>query len=154
MTGDDEARGGRAGAMTAAALRRRRAAAQLLSGLREPPEAAKDLVGGTNPLKLPAAAPDLVVSLRRRVRRAKPVVREREALHTVAYLLGWRDRSFAVAAEDARRVHPGGGIVRATAVADGRVLGTWSPRCAVKRRRSSASRDELRIEGKRVRPWR
>jgi hypothetical protein len=44
------------------------------------------------------------------------------------YLLGWRDRSFAVAAEDARRVHPGGGIVRATAVADGRVVGTWSRR--------------------------
>jgi hypothetical protein len=60
MTGDDEARGARAGAMTATALRRRRAAAQLLSGLREPPEAAKDLVGGTNPLEPPAAAQDLV----------------------------------------------------------------------------------------------
>jgi hypothetical protein len=44
------------------------------------------------------------------------------------YLLGWRDRSFAVAAEHARAVHPGGGIVRATAVADGRVVGTWSRR--------------------------
>jgi hypothetical protein len=44
------------------------------------------------------------------------------------YLLGWRDRSFAVAAEHARAVHPGGGIVRATAVVDGRVVGTWSRR--------------------------
>jgi len=44
------------------------------------------------------------------------------------YLLGWRDRSFAVAPEHARRVHPGGGILRATAVAGGRVVGTWSRR--------------------------
>src|SRR5215207_4592172 len=44
------------------------------------------------------------------------------------YLLGWRDRSFAVAPESARRVHPGGGIIRATAVADGHVVGTWSRR--------------------------
>ena len=41
------------------------------------------------------------------------------------YLLGWRDRSFAVAPEHARTVHPGGGIIRATMVADGRVVGTW-----------------------------
>ena len=41
------------------------------------------------------------------------------------YLLGWRDRGFAVPAEHARAVHPGGGIVRATMAADGRVVGTW-----------------------------
>ena len=41
------------------------------------------------------------------------------------YLLGWRDRSFAVPPEHARTVHPGGGIIRATMVADGRVVGTW-----------------------------
>ena len=41
------------------------------------------------------------------------------------YLLGWRDRGFAVAPEHARAVHPGGGIIRATMVADGRVVGTW-----------------------------
>ena len=41
------------------------------------------------------------------------------------YLLGWRDRGFAVAPEHARTVHPGGGIIRATIVADGRVTGTW-----------------------------
>ena len=41
------------------------------------------------------------------------------------YLLGWRDRGFAVPPEHARTVHPGGGLIRATIVADGRVTGTW-----------------------------
>ena len=44
------------------------------------------------------------------------------------YLLGWRDRGFAVGAGDARRVHPGGGILRATAIARGRAVATWSLR--------------------------
>jgi winged helix DNA-binding protein len=42
------------------------------------------------------------------------------------YLLGWRDRSFAVDPEHARRVHPGGGMIRATAIAAGRAVATWS----------------------------
>jgi hypothetical protein len=42
------------------------------------------------------------------------------------YLLGWKDRTFAVDPEHARRVHPGGGMLRATALADGRVVGTWT----------------------------
>ena len=42
------------------------------------------------------------------------------------YLLGWRDRSFAVAPEHARLVHPGGGTIRATAIADGRAVATWT----------------------------
>jgi hypothetical protein len=42
------------------------------------------------------------------------------------YLLGWKDRSFAVEPAFARRVHPGGGIIRATAVVDGGVVGTWT----------------------------
>jgi Winged helix DNA-binding domain len=41
------------------------------------------------------------------------------------YLLGWRDRSFAVQSQHARRVHPGGGVLRATATVDGIVVGTW-----------------------------
>jgi hypothetical protein len=41
------------------------------------------------------------------------------------YLLGWKDRGFAVPAAFARRVHPGGGIVRATATVDAVVVGTW-----------------------------
>jgi winged helix DNA-binding protein len=44
------------------------------------------------------------------------------------YILGWRDRDFAVPPELARQVHPGGGIVRPTAVVDGIVVGTWSRR--------------------------
>ncbi|HEY7619007.1 MAG TPA: winged helix DNA-binding domain-containing protein [Solirubrobacteraceae bacterium] len=42
------------------------------------------------------------------------------------YLLGWKDRGFAVPAKHARRVHPGGGMVRATATVDGRAVGTWT----------------------------
>ena len=41
------------------------------------------------------------------------------------YLLGWRDRGFAVDAEHARAVHPGGGIIRAVALVNGRAAGTW-----------------------------
>jgi hypothetical protein len=44
------------------------------------------------------------------------------------YLLGWRDRGFAVAAEHARAVYPGGGIVRAVATVGGRAVGTWAAR--------------------------
>ena len=35
------------------------------------------------------------------------------------YLLGWKDRAFAVPARHAKRVHPGGGMLRATATVDG-----------------------------------
>jgi hypothetical protein len=44
------------------------------------------------------------------------------------YLLGWKDRGFAVPARHARRVHPGGGMLRAVATADGRAVGTWTAR--------------------------
>jgi hypothetical protein len=44
------------------------------------------------------------------------------------YLLGWRDRSFAVPPEHARRVHPGGGTFRAIATVDGVAAGTWTLR--------------------------
>jgi Winged helix DNA-binding domain len=42
------------------------------------------------------------------------------------YLLGWKDRGFAVPARHAKRVYPGGGMLRATATVDGRAVGTWS----------------------------
>jgi hypothetical protein len=42
------------------------------------------------------------------------------------YLLGWKDRSFAVPDGLARRVRPGGGMIRATAVDGGAVVGTWT----------------------------
>lgn len=41
------------------------------------------------------------------------------------YLLGWKARSFAVPARYAKRVHPGGGMLRATATVDGLAVGTW-----------------------------
>jgi DNA glycosylase AlkZ-like len=44
------------------------------------------------------------------------------------YLLGWKDRAFAVDRAHARRVHPGGGIIRATAIARGRAVATWTLR--------------------------
>ena len=44
------------------------------------------------------------------------------------YLLGWRDRAFAVPPEHAGRLHPGGGILRATATVDGVAVGTWTAR--------------------------
>ena len=42
------------------------------------------------------------------------------------YLLGWKDRAFAVPARHAKRVHPGGGMLRATATDDGLAVGTWT----------------------------
>lgn len=44
------------------------------------------------------------------------------------YLLGWRDRGFAVPADHLRRVHPGGGMLRAVATVDGTAVGTWTLR--------------------------
>jgi Winged helix DNA-binding domain len=44
------------------------------------------------------------------------------------YLLGWKDRAFAVPAAHAKRVHPGGGMLRAVATAGGVAVGTWSAR--------------------------
>jgi hypothetical protein len=56
------------------------------------------------------------------------------------YLLGWRDRAFAVEEAHARRVHPGGGMLRAVALLDGAAAGTWSAR------RRSGGRLEITIE--------
>ncbi|MEA2317215.1 MAG: hypothetical protein QOD44_1404 [Solirubrobacteraceae bacterium] len=44
------------------------------------------------------------------------------------YMLGWRERAFAVPAAHAREVHPGGGMLRAVATDDGAVVGTWRGR--------------------------
>ena len=43
-----------------------------------------------------------------------------------AYLLGYDGRAHAVDEDHARRVHPGGGIIRPTVVDDGHVVATWS----------------------------
>jgi hypothetical protein len=42
------------------------------------------------------------------------------------YLVGWKDRTFAVPAAHQRRVHPGGGMIRAIATVDGLAVGTWT----------------------------
>jgi winged helix DNA-binding protein len=44
------------------------------------------------------------------------------------WLLHWKDRSFAVPAAHAKRVYPGGGMLRAVATADGRAVATWGAR--------------------------
>jgi Winged helix DNA-binding domain len=49
------------------------------------------------------------------------------------YLLGWRDRGFAVPTSHARVIHPGGGTLRPTVTADGLVVGTWTARRTAKR---------------------
>jgi hypothetical protein len=41
------------------------------------------------------------------------------------WLLGWASRDLVLAPEHARRVVPGGGIIRPVAISDGRVFGTW-----------------------------
>ena len=42
------------------------------------------------------------------------------------YIMGWRERSFAIPPALAKRVTPGGGMFRAVVLVDGRVTGTWS----------------------------
>jgi hypothetical protein len=41
------------------------------------------------------------------------------------YMLGWYDRGFAVPSTHAKRVHPGGGMLRAVACDDGLAIATW-----------------------------
>ncbi|NIH78015.1 winged helix DNA-binding domain-containing protein [Amycolatopsis viridis] len=57
-------------------------------------------------------------------REAGPVVRLLPAFDE--YLLGWRTRDHAVAPEHRKLVHPGGGIIKAAVLVDGRVAGTWT----------------------------
>ena len=49
------------------------------------------------------------------------------------YLLGWKDRSFAVPPELAKHVHPGGGMIRAVATVDGIVVADDDDRLAAER---------------------
>jgi hypothetical protein len=66
-----------------------------------------------------------------------PVVRLLPAFDE--YLLGWRDRSFAVPAAHARRVHPGGGLIHPVVLVDGRAVAAW-------RRTARRGGLELRVE--------
>jgi hypothetical protein len=49
------------------------------------------------------------------------------------YLLGWKDRSFAVPPELSKQVHPGGGMIRAVATVDGVVVAEADERFAAER---------------------
>jgi hypothetical protein len=71
---------------------------------------------------------DGLVDLARRRRAAEPAPRLLGAFDP--YLLGWRDRSFAVASGGERRVHPGGGMLRAVATVRGRAVASWTARRA------------------------
>ncbi len=62
-------------------------------------------------------------SLVSRRRKSKPTVRLLSAFDP--YLLGYESRDLAVPPLSARRVHPGGGVLYATAIADGLAVGTW-----------------------------
>jgi hypothetical protein len=42
------------------------------------------------------------------------------------YILGWKDRTFAIPGDMTKRVMPGGGMFRAVVLVDGRITGTWS----------------------------
>ena len=53
-----------------------------------------------------------------------PTIRLLPAFDT--YLLGYRERDLGVPPEYARKVHPGGGIIRPTLMIDGRAAGVWS----------------------------
>lgn len=53
-----------------------------------------------------------------------PIVRLLPAYDT--YLLGYRTRDLAVPREHARRVWPGGGVIRPTVIANGLAVGTWT----------------------------
>ncbi len=50
------------------------------------------------------------------------------------YLLGYRNRDWMVAAEHARAIHPGGGLIRPTLIVDGLAAGTW--KLATQKRRA------------------
>jgi len=43
------------------------------------------------------------------------------------YLLGWRNRDLTLPAPYADRIHPGGGILHASVLVDGRIVARWKP---------------------------
>ncbi|GHF04138.1 hypothetical protein GCM10017786_42420 [Amycolatopsis deserti] len=105
----------------------------------EPEDTALDrLVARYRAAHEPAEPADLAAWSGIPVSRVKPAWRPttvdiKEAGSTVRlipafdeYLLGWRTRDHAVAPEHRKLVHPGGGIIRAAVLVDGRVAGTWT----------------------------
>lgn len=80
--------------------------------------------------------PDGLLALRRSVPDESPPLPPRLLPAFDPYLLGWRDRTFAVDPAHATAVAPGGGVIRATVAVDGRLVGTW---------RGSRQNGELRV---------
>lgn len=70
-------------------------------------------------------------------RPAAPLVRLIPAYD--AYLLGYTRRDFLVADEYAKRIHPGGGLIRPTVLVDGQAAGTWKSKAANGRLRVTVS---------------
>ena len=66
---------------------------------------------------------ELLESLASRKNDYPPVVRLLPAYDT--YLLGYTNRDVTVAAEFAKHIHPGGGIIHPVVLVDGRAIGTW-----------------------------
>jgi hypothetical protein len=66
-----------------------------------------------------------------RVAIPRPIVRLLPSYDT--YLLGYRSRDMVLAAKYAKRIYPGGGLLRPALLVDGRATGTWK----VKRHRDS-----------------
>jgi len=54
----------------------------------------------------------------------RPIVRLLPSYDT--YLLGYRSRDLALAPKHAKRIHPGGGLLRPALLADGKVIGAWN----------------------------
>ena len=46
------------------------------------------------------------------------------------YLVGYRSRDLIVDPRYAKRVHPGGGVIRPTIIVEGRIVGTWRAVCS------------------------
>jgi uncharacterized protein YcaQ len=53
----------------------------------------------------------------------RPIVRLLPSYDT--YLLGYRSRDLALAPKHAKRIHPGGGLLRPALLVDGKVIGAW-----------------------------
>ncbi len=58
------------------------------------------------------------------VPRTEPFLRLAPAFDE--YLMGWRDRTPNLAAEHARKVFPGGGVLRPVVLVDGLIEGVWT----------------------------
>jgi uncharacterized protein YcaQ len=78
--------------------------------------------------ELAEAGPDGLVDLAGRPEPPPEALAARLLPAFDPYLLGWKDRGFAVPAAHAKRVHPGGGMLRAVATSDGVAVGTWAAR--------------------------